>query len=698
MKDKIRHLLGIKSLDGKVHGYDNTGNGSHSVSRSQLKIRVGSIERGLDESSTTTFRSRPHRDVAFNTQGESLVLDARKMSSSLLIYEQASQRNGSGGPRHARQCSQDLLDGSSAGYSEMCSNSTSESCSRGPILTTSPRLYHPMPHRPSALHLLSSQSNDSDDASSTKAQVGMLQPGIPFAEAEQNTSWKGFVFGLDDAALDTPEEPDNLGYQRVREVSPGISHLGLSKQTKDLEDQEEEILLSRFGIHEGGKDVLQNSSPVQPLVNAPDDVQQHTTRSSYATQDTSDGDERELRIVQQRFTGFEESHPNQPTCNSIAQHSSSTEITSSSSQERARLDDVYRERGSLGADCAVQSGTASSSNGLSGVDLLPASTLQGSLSVDTLVNPPTVIQNEAAEHQPINPDLQTVLTQSNQTTGKGFLDDCPSRSEEVSRAQPVSFESENEMWRQFLFGECNDKMEDVLEEARKIAAKKLCPSDQAPSPKEDHADEENQLPLSISQNMLDLDHILDIDQHDTKPQSDLSVADSASHRATFHTSSPSLPSESVPDHLLTVTDTDQATVGSSSSTSEALTAIVDEAPCLSDVWSIVTTRGSDDAPLKAAVPRSNATGDCGDNFRFAKPKLFIGKKASHWGEERQLALSEPQIRGRTLSRRQKRTGDGRTCIRKLPNFTKDPIEDLEEDIQVWEAENSSLFGPLDTED
>jgi hypothetical protein len=118
---------------------------------------------------------------------------------------------------------------------------------------------------------------------------------------------------------------------------------------------------------------------------------------------------------------------------------------------------------------------------------------------------------------------------------------------------------------------------------------------------------------------------------------------------------------------------------------------------------------SDAASLAVEPPQSLLSGAEGphekESFRFAAPKLFIGKLSETTPAEQpaRRALPPPRKTGRAgnkagRGRRAKRKKqDGRADIRSVPDFSGDPIEEFSEDLDSVRAHKSLLFGPLETE-
>lgn len=144
--------------------------------------------------------------------------------------------------------------------------------------------------------------------------------------------------------------------------------------------------------------------------------------------------------------------------------------------------------------------------------------------------------------------------------------------------------------------------------------------------------------------------------------------------------------------------TDEATYGSSSSSTSVPLSPVDNYLNRSDNWSLAIGR-QDTTSLIARPPSASEHSIADQTFKFARPKPFLGKKKAHLEEPRQIALSAPQLRGKGVTRRrQKRTRDGRTSIRQVPNFSSDPIEEVEDAMPVKGPPKPSLFGSLDTDE
>lgn len=299
----------------------------------------------------------------------------------------------------------------------------------------------------------------------------------------------------------------------------------------------------------------------------------------------------------------------------------------------------------------------------------------------------------------------------------------------------------NDLWRKFVFGESDDDLEAAFLEASKDTAKKLCPSDPSTSTGEDETSEDtglyqesSRMPVGLNTaigNELNFtsphdassstktttaffseqatlgatspDHfaepgVTELASRRESPLHGTSVMDSISNKATYGSCSSDPLSELDPAPTNTLTETDS--VAHSSRSSKAVpSALQDKFMRRSDIWSTVTG-DNDNASLVAQPPSTRGDSEL-DNFKFARPKPFTGRHIQI-DEQRQIALSAPQVQAKGVSwRRQKRIGDGRARIRSLPNFSGDPIEEVEDSEKNVPAKDTlkpSLFGSLDTED
>lgn len=255
-------------------------------------------------------------------------------------------------------------------------------------------------------------------------------------------------------------------------------------------------------------------------------------------------------------------------------------------------------------------------------------------------------------------------------------------------------EDENDMWRSFVFGDSSENLEKALEEARRDTARSLRPS--LPSTSTYSCEESLQAFTTSPLNLEAIDR-RDFAEGLCHPTGDVVTTASASHMATTGASSADLSSETTSESVETAVRTDQATDGSTSSSSAA-----------GSKTNQLLFRSGPGASSSCEADTSTPTIDPKQfekhgspvfSFKFARPRLFVGKNIENVDEKRQIALSAAQIRGKAQTRRrQRRTTDGRANIRKLPNYGgSDPIEEFEGDFRSDRADKGSIFGPLETE-
>ena len=93
-----------------------------------------------------------------------------------------------------------------------------------------------------------------------------------------------------------------------------------------------------------------------------------------------------------------------------------------------------------------------------------------------------------------------------------------------------------------------------------------------------------------------------------------------------------------------------------------------------------------------AEPAQSAVGASEAQFKFAPPKAFIGNRSvpnpMAWSG---IAARPIAFAGRKRGWQRKRAHDGRADIRAFPNYSSDPIEDIQDDVSA----PPSLFGPLE---
>lgn len=470
--------------------------------------------------------------------------------------------------------------------------------------------------------------------------------------------WRTFVAVPDDiSALNEMRSSDNLENAAQRLVSPGVSQLGASKQLHGPDDTEAPISPATRGAAD-------NTAAEAARLFA-DEVRPDTSHQ-WSSETNSEDD------------------PIAP----IADDYSPSRIGSDISRPSESPTSDYKHHEHSIKEQNVPAGSSDE------VGLLVVSSSPKYVSALDVVDEATISQMDQPRDITIGPNALSPRVVLPRLHGKDSASrDGPCAVVEEQLPSERTQEDENEMWRNFVFGDSSENLEKALENARRDTARSLLPSLPSSST---HSCEVSQQDFNTSS----IDHE-PIDRRDFAkglhdPPGDVVTIASASHMATAGASSADLSSETASGSVETGARTDQATHGSSSSPLAAgnnTDLMLFPNDLMTSSTCEVDTSTIDPKQLEKHGPGPD---DC---FKFARPKLFVGKKIEHVDEQRQIALSEPQIRGTTQTRRrQRRTTDGRANIRKLPNYGgSDPIEEFEGDCRSDRAEKGSMFGPLETE-
>ena len=543
------------------------------------------------------------------------------------------------------------------------SHRSHSSASQTPLLTTSPLLFHPVPTRPALLQLLDTQSADSDNANSTFAQMGAERPPVPSSQAEENAVWRTFVAGPDESSTSNETgTSDELGDAPQKVVSPGVSQLGTLRQLRSTYEKDAAFPSATRGISCIGEDKGSNPTAAASLFAEvrPDSAQQ---RSSEAFSD----DDQITTIADDYSPSRVGSDLPQP---------------SESARSNYRHDEfsVKEQNTTAGSSDEVSLLAVSSSPQLPPeLDVVgEAPSFQLDQSGDT-----AIAMNAPSPHVDVpqlNWEDSAFQERSSAAVEKQLLNE---------RTQ-----DENDMWRNFVFGDSPESLDKALDDARRDTARSLRPSLPSASTYSGEKFQQSFTTSPLGHGSIDRRDFAEGLDYLTRDMSDTA---SASHAATAGASSVDPSSDPASGSVETAVRTDLATRASSDSSSangnNTSRLLFPKDP----VTSSICETGTDTSPIDPQQLEEHSEPD--DCFRFARPRLFVGKKMGHVDEQKRIALSAPQIRGTNQTRRrQKRTIDGRANIRKLPNYGSDPIEEFEGDCRSDRAEKGSMFGPLETED
>lgn len=519
-----------------------------------------------------------------------------------------------------------------------------------------------MPCRPILQQLISSHSSDSENPTSTRAQVGLQRPDVPPSQTEENKAWREFVVGADQRhALGELQSSHSQEPPEQGEISPGVSQLGLPGRGKGR-GRSEEVRPPQWKVES-------STEQTQPSVNLLQRSPSEVSSTCKTAQDKCSSTSNRSRLTSpERHLPRSDQHTD----------ASDDKMHKRPVNPAERLDEVSLL-------VVPGSSIASSEDILSRFDNVAILEKQETMRRAQQALP------QAEQHQAQQPLKPARARYQSSRTGQ----DAPSKPDTLAAA--------NDMWRSFVLGWSNDNLEDAYEEARKETARNLLPSDVSASTDEDDTRETTspradhvEAFVTSGGSLLADDAPESVEGHD-QSSAGVSVA-SVSHRAIAGYSSPDPLSELNPPYSETTIRTGRATNGSLSPATDGSSKLVDGLSHPNEARSFATREvknasHSSNPPLLDVQNREN------DSFKFARPKPFMGKQVSHIDEQQQIALSAPQVRGKPQTRRRqkKRTGDGRTRIRKLPDFSSDPIEEVDEEIRTKGGQKPSLFGSLDVQ-
>ncbi|KAK3951448.1 hypothetical protein QBC32DRAFT_239224 [Pseudoneurospora amorphoporcata] len=264
-------------------------------------------------------------------------------------------------------------------------------------------------------------------------------------------------------------------------------------------------------------------------------------------------------------------------------------------------------------------------------------------------------------------------------------------------------------WKTFVFGgEHSEEVErDAFNEARHDAAQNIRPYDENSLPSmgdDDHSGHGSniavagtsssanaELPQPYGRDMV-IQPFFHSHRKIDKPSSASSQPDSASaeelvvipHYTPLANSQSSVAVEPL--------GLDTSPISNEPETTENMTIAMLDAPGEStSVAASATTSADASLVAEPAQSRSGAP-DSGEQFRFAPPRPFVGKHSVPSRNDRPSVAIAPATLKRKRGRPRKRACDGRADIRALPNYSGDPIEEIEDGDN---APQPSLFGSLD---
>lgn len=536
--------------------------------------------------------------------------------------------------------------------------------------TTQLPLHHPVPYRPGPRQLLCAYSSDPNDLASTTAEVGLDHPETTLSQAEQNETWKKFAAETHDGPIRNTSEPcSNCETPTHMEVSPGVSQLIMSKLT---DDQSRKRRAHRTHS-KNSLETFPSHSQQRPLLGKISQAQTHEVVDAW--KDLRDKNNT-VSSQQKSLTSLEP----QPTVSDPMSNSSSQSLQLRSPTHSRTVDD-------LSAVAAPTSSHASSE------DILNRHEIQTSRYYKHVQSKKESPQEPLEFAQP----QQLQSRRSSSRPRREVPAVSGSRTRANTPCSPLPLRSGSGSCKSFDSDKFDVILEQVYKEVREETARSLCPSDVSASGEKSESDYIIHCPGDYEHLSLahggQVQNIMGLSSNETHSTPSIGIFDASDSRgATVGDSSPDPLSQLVPAYSDTTIQTNRATIGSGGHWASEVSNSNDELSPRDEVSVQI------EHTTESITPRVQHKAE--NNFRFARPKPFLGKQVSHIDEQKQIILSAPQVRWQSQTRRRQkaRVTDGRASIRKLPNFSSDPIEDVGEDTTDKKAQISSLFGSLETQE
>lgn len=491
------------------------------------------------------------------------------------------------------------------------------------------------------------------------AQLGVERPPAPLSQADENDVWRTFVEGHDEAyPLNEMGSHDALEDAAQRQVSPGVSQLGTPRQLQGECSSETSFSTEPQEVNNADQDETATAPASLPAEERSDLSRQRSSKNF--------SDDNQIAPIADDYS---------PSC----VHSDLPQPPESPGYKNRQYESSIKEQ-----DTTAESSDKVSLLGASSSPKLPP-------SLD-MVDEATPFQVDQPGDSACRLNMLPMVAVP-KLHGK---DASTTNGEPASVKNQVPNEStqddENDMWKNFVFGACSENLQTAWEEARRDTARNLRPS---LTPTSTYASNECQHGFTTSPFDLESIDRRDFGETPHGPTGDVVATASVSQMATAGASLADLSSETATGSVATATRTGQATHGSSSSSMACQN--TSGLPSPDDLITSSVCEG--DTSSSTIDPKQlEKHGEVDDCFKFARPKLFVGKKIGHVDEQRQIALSAPQIRGTAQTRRKRRKTDGRANIRRLPNYgSSDPIEEFDGDFRSDRAEKGSMFDSLETE-
>ncbi|KAK4138779.1 hypothetical protein BT67DRAFT_438090 [Trichocladium antarcticum] len=539
------------------------------------------------------------------------------------------------------------------------------------LVTSFPQLIHSVSARPIPERFYRFDEFDSDNTGSAFAQVGRAPSPVPSSQKAENGKWRNWL-EQPSSVISSQAAVEGSRVSVDHRVSPGVSEIRRPHQR--LPSKEDLAPSADVGVGPEDSDVHQpERNPHQSRPSMEDHV-------PWTSNGMVPGETRDL--------------------STLLGSSGSSEILSRYEEFLSRL----RQFEQFDAPTVRPLTTEHPTEG----DAEASMVTQGSEAHEMDM----AQVNSADLYKESNVPTEGVETRDHETAASDVQIRHPKsisrdRSSPLSpsAAQQAPTESEgidsDEAWKAFVFGdEDSDEVGNaVLEEARQDAARKMPPSDSSAAYLRDSPGSEPHSNIATVGTLYANEDGETSDCTETGPPTDASAQATCGRSSIGPGSGPTLngsgasaeaPSVEVNAGTSTAPGA-ESNPDSSDDSGPRSVEIVDS-----------STPGSYTGP--PSVPTSMAVvgarsdvgvsepGTSGEQFRFVPPKLFVGSRSNDMaqfkrGTESGVGIS---LTRRRRGRPKRRANDGRADIRALPNYSSDPIEEVEDETRPLKSRFPAL--------
>ncbi|KAK3685397.1 hypothetical protein B0T22DRAFT_216549 [Podospora appendiculata] len=634
--------------------------------RDDVKIRIGSQEKHLGESSSIS-KSRVTRTVRESrTHINHLVKERAPLTS----------RNLRGVDSHASHHQTVVSHSSSLASSAVTDeDETSQMLARlpGPIVTTTPKMVHPIPMRVIPNHLFTSPTFDSANTNSLVAQVGRVISPVPLSQKAENDNWRRWLKQSSSAITSCRAIEGSLGSLEELQISPGPSQRCrlVRDESQSLPSLNDKFHLDR-PLSIGPDDIragkILSSSDFSQIISQYDEVIDRFTRPPRESHEQQPG--------QTRLSGSHR-HDNSPQLCAeprLMEHKRQADVRTPQKPLEARVSGAVERRavpgdaeeawkafvfGDQGSD-DFEEATFNEAKHEAARDMRPSDC---STCISSKPNADQVAFDSERYQTATTRKVSDCSTFPSDEATVGASYDA--RNVTMEGTQPLEYSSYTSISEGMMSAQ-DSSIDSNMATVVTLRANHDAVSDFADG-LVSIAGASASRKATFGSSLTGLESVLTSDSSDVPPKIDVDAGTSSASGIEYTTSGGTDP---IPAEIVR----SSSPGGHTDSTAGA--------PSMA-------------ASMAVEPPRSEVgVADPGEHFRFAPPKLFVGSRSSLTQTYRPIAASAPiSLSRKRRGRPRKRALDGRADIRALPNYTSDPIEEVEDDVDQY----PSMFGALEME-